>query len=100
MEGDGAGERIARDRGGSQNFGEAASAGAAPKVDLEEPVLRRDVTLGEEEVVDGGGVNMRDTPAVAQDFHLAIEAGDVDRRGGRSKGKEDRQGVTHGRVFR
>jgi hypothetical protein len=24
----------------------------------------------------------------------------VDRRGGRSKGEEDRQGVTHGRVFR
>ena len=50
--------------------------GTPPDLDLVEAVLRCNVSLGEEKVVDGLGVDVGYAPAVAQDLDLLLQASD------------------------
>jgi len=52
---------------------------AAQRVHLPEPVLRGDEALGEEEVVERGGAEMRNTVGIALDRNGCGEAGESDR---------------------
>jgi hypothetical protein len=63
----------------AEQFGEVAGAGAAEGVHLPEAVLRGDVALGEEQVVECGGVDGRDALRVAGDGDRRGKPGDVDR---------------------
>ena len=56
---------------------EAAGGPAPVHVHLPQPVLRGDVALGKEEVVQVGGFDVGDAPVVPVDPHLAAEPGQV-----------------------
>ena len=66
------------DEGGAEDFGEGAGAVAAEGVHLEEAVGGGDVALGEEQVVEVGGVEGGDALGVAGDGDGGGEAGDGD----------------------
>ena len=81
---------VVRDEAGAEDFGEFAGGVAAEDVHLPEAVLRGDEALGEDEVVEGGGVDVRDAVGVALDGDGSGEAGD-------GEGAVDlREGVAHG----
>ena len=67
---------IVLDEGGAEDFGEGAGAVAAEGVHLEEAVGGSDVTLGEEQVVEIGGVEGGDVLGVAGDGDGGGETGD------------------------
>src|SRR5579864_70056 len=69
-----AGELVAIEGGRTEDFGELPGADAAPEIDLEEAVGSGDIALREEEVVDGGGIDVRNAPAIAKDFDLLLES--------------------------
>ncbi len=78
------------DEAGAEDFGEVAGGVAAESVHLPEAVLRGDEALGEEEVVERGGVDVGDAVGVALDGDGSGEAGDGDGA------VELREGVAHG----
>lgn len=87
----GAGVEVAGKRGGSKNFGESSLAGAFPEFHLEEAILGGNDSLSKEEIVLVLGVDVRDTPTVAQDIDGLVEAAELklsgkDRQGGRGGG--------------
>ena len=67
---------VVLDEGGAEDFGEGTGAVAAEGVHLEEAVGGGDVALGEEEVVEVGGVDGGDVLRVAGDGDGRGEAGD------------------------
>jgi hypothetical protein len=87
---EGALEAVVDDEGGAEDFGEGAGGVAAEGVHLPEAVLRGDEALGEEEVVERGGAEVRDAVGVALDGDGSGEAGDGDGA------VELREGVAHG----
>ena len=72
----GALEAVVLDEGGAEDLGELAGGVAAEGVHLPEAVLRGDEALGEEEVVEVGGVDGGDAVGVALDGDGGGEAGD------------------------
>jgi len=60
---------------GAHDFGEIAVRAAARGVHLPEAVLSGDEALRDEEIVFGGGFDMRNTVSVAADCHGRGEAG-------------------------
>ena len=66
------------DEGGAEDLGEGAGGVAAESVHLQEAVGGGDVALGEEEVVEVGGVDGGDVLRVAGDGDGRGEAGDGD----------------------
>ena len=60
------------------NLGQTAQHPPAPYFELKQAVARRVVALREEQVVLILGVDMRDTPAVGQDFDGRLQTGDVE----------------------
>jgi hypothetical protein len=62
----------------AENFGESASAVAAESIHLPETILRSREALGEEEVVERGGADVRDAVGVALDCNGGREAWDRD----------------------
>ena len=69
---------IVLDEGGAEDLGEGAGTVAAEGVHLEEAVGGGDVALGEEQVVEVGGVDGGNTLRVAGDGDGRGEAGDGD----------------------
>ncbi len=69
---------IVLDERGAEDFGEGAGAVAAESVHLEETVGGGDIALGEEQVVEVGGVDGGNTLRVAGDGDGRGEAGDGD----------------------
>src|SRR5207248_5393910 len=49
-----------------------------PHLHLPQPVLRRDVPLGQEKFVSGLRVDVRDAPPIAAHLDRAVQAGDLD----------------------
>ena len=76
---------VALELAGAQHFGDGARGLRAPDLELEEAVAGGGVPLGEEEVVLGLGVDVVDSPPVANDLDRGVEAGNgqaLARRGG------------------
>ena len=67
---------VMRDEAGAQDFGEFSGGMAAEDVHLPEAVLRGDETLRDDEVVERGGVDVRDAMGVALDGDWSGESGD------------------------
>ena len=87
---EGALDAVVGDEAGAEDFGEFSGGVAAEDVHLPEAVLRGDEALGEDEVVERGGVDVRDAVGVALDGDGSGEAGD-------GEGAVDlREGVAHG----
>src|SRR5688572_25557015 len=63
---------------GSHDLGELSLVRAPVHVHLPEPVLGLDKPLREEEVLQVGGVDVRDAPGIPDDFHTFIEPGKRD----------------------
>ena len=61
---------------GAENLRGRAGGLGAPDLELEEPVPRGVVALGEEQIVLGFGVDVRYAPFVLEDFHRLVEAFD------------------------
>lgn len=81
---------IVRNEAGAENFGELAGGVAAEGIHLPEAVLRGDEALGEDEVIESGGMDVRDTVGIALN-------GDGSREAGDGEGSVDlREGVAHG----
>src|SRR5690606_34013769 len=64
--------------GRADDFAQASATNAAVNVHLEQPVLGVDITLGEEEILVGLGVNMRYTPLVTDNFDRVTQATEGD----------------------
>ncbi|SPF35622.1 hypothetical protein SBA4_1720003 [Candidatus Sulfopaludibacter sp. SbA4] len=92
VKGDGAGQLVALDGGGAEDFSEFAGADAPPQIDLEQAVLGGDVALGEEEIVDRGGVDVGYSPAVAEDLDLLLQSGSPDVFGREESGEGAEEG--------
>ena len=75
---EGALQPVVNDKAGAEDFGESAGCVSAESVHLPEAVLGGDEALGEEEVVERGGADVRDAVGVAVDGDGSGEAGDVD----------------------
>ena len=75
---------VARHVVGSEDLRQPALRRPPPEIDLEEPVLRLDESLREEQIVGVLRVDVRDAPAVADDADFVGEAGDRKRAGGLS----------------
>ena len=73
---EGALDAVMLKEGGTEDFGELAGDVAAEGVHLPEAVLRGDVALGDDEVVERGGSNVGNTVGVALDDDGCGEAGD------------------------
>ena len=71
--------RLRRRAAGGKNFSHLAAYGAPRQVHLPEPVLRRNITLGKEEVLKTGGGDMRDALRVPQDGDRRLQARERDR---------------------
>ena len=69
---------VVLDEGGTKDLGEGSGAVAAESVHLEEAVGGGDVALGEEQVIEVGGVDGGDVLRVAGDGDGSGEAGDRD----------------------
>ena len=63
----------------AEDFGDLSGDVAAGHVHLPEAVLGGDVALGREEVVEVGGLDVRDAVLIAADGDLGREAGKLDR---------------------
>ena len=74
-----AGHAVALDVVGPEDFGQLAGPGPAPDLDLVKTVLRGHETLGEEQIVDGFGVDVGDAPLVAKHFDGLFEPGKLQR---------------------
>lgn len=74
-EGEGALEAIVGDEAGAEDLGELAGGMAAEGVHLEETIPGGGEALGEEEIVEGVGVDRRDAAGVARDGDGGGEAG-------------------------
>jgi hypothetical protein len=61
----------------AEHLGEASRTDVPPEVHLPETILRVDVSLREEQVVPGGGVDVRDAHLVAVDVHGAVQPRDL-----------------------
>ena len=72
-------DAIAVDVVRTENLGEPPLSRPAPQIDLEQPVLRLDKTLCEEEIVGVLRVDVWNAPPVADDAYLVGEAGDLQR---------------------
>jgi hypothetical protein len=75
---EGALEAVVGEEAGAEDFGEGAGGVAAERVHLPEAILCGDEALGEEEVVECGGAEVRDAVGVALDGDGSGEAGDGD----------------------
>ena len=53
---------------------------APPLIDLEKSIFRGDVALCEKKIVNGGGVNMRYAPAVAQNFDVFLHSRNMQQK--------------------
>jgi hypothetical protein len=73
---EGALDAVMLKEGGTEDFGEVAGDVAAEGVHLPEAVLRGDVALGDDEVVEGCGVDVGDAVCVALDGDGRGESGD------------------------
>ena len=73
---EGALEAVVGEHGGAEDLGHVAGDEAAEGVHLPEAVLRGDVALGDDEVVEGGGVDVGDAVGIALDGDGSGEAGD------------------------
>src|SRR5205823_14658366 len=62
----------------ADHLGETPVAAAPPHLHLPQPVLRRDVPLGQEKIVSGLRVDVRDAPPIAAHLDGAVQAGDLD----------------------
>ncbi len=62
----------------AEHLREPARADVPPEVHLPEAVLGVDVALGEEQVVQAGGVDVRDAHAVTVDIHRTVQPGELD----------------------
>src|SRR5690606_20056022 len=58
-------------------FLNCASADVTVELHLPPAILRVGVALREEEIVQGAGVDVGDTPFVTEDFNLILQAGDI-----------------------
>jgi hypothetical protein len=67
---------VMRDEAGSEDFGEFTGGVAAEDVHLPEAVLRGDEALCDDEIVERGGVDVRDAVGVALDGDGCGEPGD------------------------
>ena len=65
---------VAGQSGRPQNLGEPSLARSFPKLHLKKPVLSCDGTLGEKQVMLVAGVNVGDTPVIAQDVDVGFKA--------------------------
>ena len=74
-EGEGALEPIVRNEAGAEDFSELAGGVTAEGIHLEEAILSSDETLGEDEIVEGAGVEGGDTAGIAGDGDRGGEAG-------------------------
>ena len=72
------GEAIARDGFGPKNFRQLAFTHASPQVELPKSILSRDETLSEEQILLCPGVNVRDTPRIAEHSDGPLESGHGD----------------------
>ena len=73
---EGALHAVVGEDGGAEDFGEVAGGVAAEEIHLEEAVAGDGEGLGEDEVVEGGGLDVRDAVGVAGDGDGGGEAGD------------------------
>ena len=62
------------DHRGAEDFGQLTRACAAPDLHLIQAVLRRDETLGEEQVLHRLRIDVRDAPAVAEHLNGLAQA--------------------------
>lgn len=87
---EGALEAVVDEEAGAEDLGESAGGVAAESVHLPEAILRGDEALGEDEVVERGGAEVRDAVRVALD-------GDGGRKAGNGEGAvELGERVAHG----
>src|SRR4029077_12555206 len=90
---DRANELVRLEAGVTEDLGELAAPGATEEIELEQAVLRRRVSLKEEQVVRRVRVDVRDAVAVADDLAALVEAEEavvaVERR--LRPGHEERQ---------
>ena len=77
---------------GPSDLRQASFGRAPPHLHLPEPILRHDVALREERVVDRGRRDVGNSPLVAQHLDVAAQAGDLDgrRRSARAPSARDR----------
>ncbi len=68
-----AGVHVTGQSGGAEDFGEASLAGAFPEFHLKETILSGDDALGEKQVMLVLGVDVGDSPAVAEDIDFSLE---------------------------
>jgi len=73
---EGALETVVDEEAGAKDFGEGAGGVAAESVHLPEAILRGDEALGENEIVEGGGAEVRDAVGVTLDCDGGREPGD------------------------
>ncbi len=71
---------VSGQRGFSGQFRECPAAQPAQRVHLEQPILRRNVTLQEVEIVLVGGVDVSDAHFVACDLRLRLQTCQLCRR--------------------
>src|SRR5215203_844255 len=69
-----AGLLVSRDRAGAENLGQPSLARSPPHLHLPKAILRRNVSLREEQVLGGLSVDVRHTPRVANHAHGCFEA--------------------------
>jgi hypothetical protein len=69
-------EAVVDEEAGAKDLGESAGGVAAKSIHLPEAILRGDEALGEDEVVERGGAEVRDAVRVALDGDGGGEAGD------------------------
>jgi hypothetical protein len=69
----------------TEDLGNGTRRLSPPELELEEPIARRGVPLGEEQVVLRLRVDVIDAPGVAQDFDRLLESRNGQRRGGRRR---------------
>ena len=96
------GPDVALELAGPENLRHRARRLPPPHLELEQPVAGRRVALGEEEVRLVLGVDVVDAPAVGDDLHRRLQAGDLQALGlrldrGAVVGQAQRQGGQRGR---
>jgi hypothetical protein len=83
-------EAVVGEEAGAKNLGESAGCVAAEGVHLPEAILRGDEALGEDEVVERSGTEVRDAVSIALDGDGGREAGDGEGA------VKLREGISHG----
>ena len=79
----------------AQDLGHRARRLPAPQLELEEPVTGGVPALGEEQIMFGLGVDVRDPPAVHEDLDRLVEPGCIQARGSLSRQGRNSQGQAH-----